>query len=65
MMTQGTLVDATIIEAPKLHQNKDNNVTRICIRPRKTAMALRHESPYWRVDAKERLNPYAGDYCRQ
>ena len=35
MMTQGTLVDATIIEAPSSTKNKDKSVTRICIRPRK------------------------------
>jgi IS5 family transposase len=35
MMTQGTLVDATIIEAPSSTKNKSSNAIRRCIRPRK------------------------------
>ncbi|XMR33779.1 transposase [Escherichia coli] len=35
MMTQGTLVDATIIEAPSSRRTKSSNAIRRCIRPRK------------------------------
>ncbi len=35
MMTQGTLVDATIIEAPSSTKNKEQQRDRRCIRPRK------------------------------
>ena len=35
MMTQGTLVDATIIEAPSSTRTKSSNAIRRCIRPRK------------------------------
>ncbi len=35
MMTQGTLVDATIIEAPALPRTKSSNAIRRCTRPRK------------------------------
>jgi IS5 family transposase len=35
MMTQGTLVDATIIEAPALPRTNSSNAILKCIRPRK------------------------------
>ncbi len=56
MMTQGTLVDATIIEAPSSTKNKSSNAIRRCIRPRKASVALWHEGPHG-VDAKSGLTP--------
>lgn len=47
MMTQGTTVDATIIEAPSSTKNKTNSVTPICIRPKRKSVALWHEGSYW------------------
>ena len=47
MMTQGTLVDATIIEAPSSTRTKSSNAIRRCIRPERQSVALWHEGPHW------------------
>ncbi|STI85649.1 putative transposase B, IS5 [Escherichia coli] len=54
MMTQGTLVDATIIEAPSSTKNKSSNAIRRCIRPRKAISALGMKA-HIGVDAKSGL----------
>ncbi len=46
-MTQGTLVDATIIEAPSSTKTKSSNAIRRCIRPRKAISGTWHEGPHW------------------
>ena len=47
MMTQGTLVDATIIEAPSSTKNKEQQRDPRCTRPERQSVALWHEGPHW------------------
>ena len=56
MMTQGTLVDATIIEAPSSTRTKSSNAIRRCIRPRK-AISGTLAKAHIGVDAKSGLDP--------
>ena len=48
MMKQGTLVDATIIEAPTSTKINKTNVIQKCIKPKRQSMAFWHESAYRR-----------------
>ena len=64
MMTQGTLVDATIIEAPSSTGNKEQQRDRRCIRPRRQSVALWHEA-HIGVDAKSGLTHSPGHHRGQ
>ncbi|MGU0161943.1 transposase [Escherichia coli] len=47
MMTQGTLVDATIIEAPSSTKNKSSNAIRKMHQTKKAISGTLHEGPHW------------------
>ncbi|WP_225623220.1 IS5 family transposase [Klebsiella pneumoniae] len=56
MMTQGTLVDATIIEAPSSTKNKEQQRDPDASDQERQSVALWHEGPHWcRCDAKSGL----------
>ncbi|MGU0160160.1 hypothetical protein ACVXHB_05355 [Escherichia coli] len=47
MMTQGTLVDATIIEAPSSTKNEEQQRNAEMHQTERQSVALWHEGPHW------------------